>query len=386
MALEHVAIVGTGPAGLSAARAFRAAGGRARVTLVGEEEHAPYRRPPLSKEYLRGEMTRAELFIEEAGWFDEQAIELRLGRVVTAIDAEAGRLELAGGERLTADACLLATGANPVRPPIAGADHPGVLLMRRMPDSESLAAHAQQGTTAVVIGSGFIGCEAAASLASLGARVTMVSVEPVPQAERLGHEVGQRIAAWLEQAGVQLQLGTEVAAIEHARHVRLQDGAQLWADYVALVAGVRPRSELATRCGLRLHDGAIEVDAQLRTSTSTIRAAGDVAYAYNAAAERHLRVEHWGDALKQGEVAGRALAGEDVRWDDVPGFWSTIGEHTLKYAAWGDGHDEARLVEHGGGAFTAWYTREGVAVGVLTHDCDEDYERGTELIRAGSRL
>jgi NADPH-dependent 2,4-dienoyl-CoA reductase/sulfur reductase-like enzyme len=118
----------------------------------------------------------------------------------------------------------------------------------------------------------------------------------------------------------------------------------------------------------------------------TVLAAGDVAYAYNARARRHLRVEHWGDALGQGVLAGSVLAGEAAVWDSVPGFWSTIGKHTLKYAAWGDGHDDARFEQHDDGAFTVWYSREGALVGVLTHERDEDYERGRELIGAGAAI
>jgi NADPH-dependent 2,4-dienoyl-CoA reductase/sulfur reductase-like enzyme len=145
---------------------------------------------------------------------------------------------------------------------------------------------------------------------------------------------------------------------------------------------------------LPLHEAAVVVDQAMRVDQTSraeheqcvVLAVGDVAYAYNARAGRHLRVEHWGDALGQGEVAGRVLAGEATAWDSVPGFWSTIGEHTLKYAAWGDGHDDARFEQHDDGAFTVWYSREGTLVGVLTHERDKDYERGRELIGAGAAV
>ncbi len=125
------------------------------------------------------------------------------------------------------------------------------------------------------------------------------------------------------------------------------------------------------------------VDAQMRAGERLL-AVGDVAFAHNASAGRRLRVEHWGDALAHGEVAGKALAGRAAAWEEVPGFWSTIGERTLKHAAWGDGYDASELVEHADGAFTVWYSRAGTLVGVLTHDCDRDYERGRELIRRGA--
>jgi NADPH-dependent 2,4-dienoyl-CoA reductase/sulfur reductase-like enzyme len=145
---------------------------------------------------------------------------------------------------------------------------------------------------------------------------------------------------------------------------------------------------------LPLHEAAIVVDGSMCVEQASrageaqcaVLAVGDVAYAYNARAGRHLCVEHWGDALGQGEVAGRVLAGEPTAWDSVPGFWSTIGEHTLKYAAWGDGHDDARFEQHDEGAFTVWYSHEGALVGVLTHERDDDYERGRELIGAGAAI
>jgi NAD(P)H-nitrite reductase large subunit len=386
MSLERVAIIGTGPAGMAAARGYRDAGGIADVALIGEEQHAPYQRPPLTKEFLRGEIDREELFIESAQWFAEHSVTLHLGRPVEEIDSRRGEIRLADAGKLAADVCVLATGSEPTRPPFPGADHPGVLLMRRLPDSETLARHAAGGADTVVIGSGFIGCEAAASLATLGLRVTMVSLEPLPQAQRLGEAAAHRIASWLEEAGIELVLDAEVQEIQDATRVLVDGRPPIEAETVVLAAGVAPRSELAAACGLELHEGAVPVDASMRSRDPFVRAAGDVAYAENVSAGRALRVEHWGDALGQGEVAGRSLAGEPARWEEVPGFWSTIGGHTLKYAAWGDGFDDYRLDEHGGGAFTVWYERDGVAVGVLTHERDEDYERGRDLIAEAAKL
>jgi NADPH-dependent 2,4-dienoyl-CoA reductase/sulfur reductase-like enzyme len=150
--------------------------------------------------------------------------------------------------------------------------------------------------------------------------------------------------------------------------------------------GASPRVELARAAGLPLRDGAVLVDETLRSpgGKATVLAVGDVASALNVSAGRHLRVEHWGDALEQGALAGRTLARGEGHWDGVPGFWSTIGKRTLKYAAWGDGYEQARFIAHRDGGFTAWYSRDGVAVGVLTHECDADYERGIELIRKGA--
>ncbi len=386
MAPQRVVIIGGGPAGLAAARGYRDAGGDGAVTVIGAEQHLPYSRPPLTKEFLRGELARTELALEEASWFAERSVELRLGTPASEIDPVGGEVTLADGQSVAADACVLATGSRPQRLPVSGADHEDVLEMRVLADSERLIKHAQTAASAVVIGSGFIGCEAAASLAMRGLEVTLVTVESVPQAERLGTEAGHRIAGWLLEAGVALIAEAEVEEIEDARRVRVTDGPELDADVVLMATGVIPGGELAEAMDLELHDGAVPVDAAMRSENPFLSAAGDVAFALNSCAGRRLRVEHWGDALAQGLVAGRALAGEQAEWAEVPGFWSTIGSHTLKYAAWGDGFDEDRLIDHGDGAFTVWYGRAGVAVGVLTHERDEDYERGRELIARGERL
>ncbi len=213
--------------------------------------------------------------------------------------------------------------------------------------------------------------------------VTIVAQEPVPQAARLGREAGERLASWMREAGVELVLDAEVEGIEDGRRVQVAGGLEIDADVVLLATGVAPNGELAGALGPELHDGAVTVDASLRSANPFLSAAGDVAWAQNACAGRHLRAEHWGDALAQGEVAGRALACGRAQWEEVPGFWSTIGSRTLKYAAWGDGFEEARLIEHEDGAFTTRYLQDGVAVGVLTHRRDEDYERGRGLIAEG---
>ncbi|MEA2197958.1 MAG: hypothetical protein QOJ25_2009 [Solirubrobacteraceae bacterium] len=386
MAPQRLVIIGGGPAGLAAARGYRDAGGDGDVTLIAAEPHLPYRRPPLTKEFLRGELARTELALEQASWFAEHSVDLRLGTRAEAIDPEGGAVRLSDGQTVAAEACVLATGSRPQRLPVPGADDENVLEIRLLSDSERLIDRAREATSAVVIGSGFIGCEAAASLAMRGLEVTLVTVERVPQIDRLGRDAGERIAGWLREVGVTLILEAEVKEIEDARRVHVASGPKLDADIVVLATGVVPNGELAAAIGLELHDGAVPVDASMRSENPFLSAAGDVASALNPSAGRRLRVEHWGDALAQGEIAGRALAGEPAEWDEVPGFWSTIGAYTLKYAAWGDGFDEDRLVDYGDGAFTVWYSQGGVAVGVLTHERDEDYERGRELIARGVRM
>ncbi len=180
-------------------------------------------------------------------------------------------------------------------------------------------------------------------------------------------------------------MGTPVERME-ASGVTLEGGERLPAATVVSALGIEPAAEPAVVAGLELDAGRIACDSAGRTSAAGVFAAGDVARLHNTLAGRRLTVEHWGEALAQGTVAGRAAAGDPAAaWDQVPGFWSTIGRRTLKQAAWGDGHDEVRLDEHGE-AWTAWFVRDGRCVGVLTHDRDEDYERGRELVAAGAAL
>jgi NADPH-dependent 2,4-dienoyl-CoA reductase/sulfur reductase-like enzyme len=386
-----VVIVGAGPAGLATARSYRACGGRGGVTLIGEESVAPYRRPPLSKELLRGELEASEISIERDSWFVEQRISLRLGASVAAIDPERGSVSIDGGDELLAGAIVLATGSVPLRPRVDGAGDERVLTLRTLADATRLIERSEydgEGHAAVVVGTGFIGCEVAASLALRGVEVSLVGQDQLPQEQRLGEAVGERVAGWLSELGVKLRGGRAIERILDGRRVVLADGEELEGAHVVLATGARPRSELAQDAALPLREGAIEVDASMRTlgAPERVLAVGDVAMAFNATAGRSVQIEHWGDALEQGEIAGRTLAGTAAEWRSVPGFWSQIGGHTIKYSAWGDGFDETRCVSDEHGGFTVWYGIEGATVGVLSHERDEDYERGRELIARGAPL
>lgn len=374
-------VLGGGPAGLATARAYREAGGRGEVAIVNDEHRMPYNRPPLTKGLLRGEMTEEELPIESEAWLSEQRVGLISGRAVT-LDADRRAAVLSGGRDLSYRNCVLATGAEPTRLPVPGADHPRVRVIRTLDHVRELTKQLGDGDPVVVIGSGFIGCEVAASLRRRGQVVTLISDESAPNSNRLGGEPAGRIQRWLTDEGVTLHLGAAVDRIDHHNGVVSVQAGEVRASgsLVVMAGGVAPRVELAVAAGIELENGAVPADTHQRTAKDGLFAAGDVAFTENATAGRALRVEHWGDALGQGEVAGRNAAGNSSEWAAVPGFWSTIGEHTLKYAAWGDGFHQTRFEDHGDGAFTTWYGLAGELVGVLTHERDEDYERGSELI------
>jgi 3-phenylpropionate/trans-cinnamate dioxygenase ferredoxin reductase component len=380
-------VIGGGPAGLAAVRGYRGADGDGPVAIVSDEALLPYNRPPLTKDLLRGDSEIADLPMEEEAWFEENRVNLIASRAV-ALDADARTVTLSGGRVLGYRSCLLATGGEPKRLPIPGSDHPRVAVMRSLEDLRRLLDRLGRASRVAVIGSGFIACEIASSLRRRRNPVELISDETLPNAARLGDVVAEAIAGWLRDDGVTLHMGHPVEAIEHGSGcARVIAGErQVEAEVVVMGFGIAPRTELAISAGFDLDAGAIPVDSHMRTEGPGVLAAGDVARAHNAAAGRALHVEHWGDALAQGGVAGRTAAGEDGEdnvWRTVPGFWSTIGAHTIKYVAWGDGYDSVDFTGHPDGPFSARYGSAGKLVGVLTHDVDDEYQAAQAAVTAG---
>ena len=369
-------MVGSGPAGVSAAEAFREHNAHDPVRIITDDPALPYQRPPLSKEFLRGDTDSADAELHPAQWFRERNIELVSTAGVDGVD-RIRRFVTAAGQRYPYQSLVLACGAKPAPFPVPGGEK--ALQLRSLADATTLRDAAAQTGCAVVIGAGFIGCEAAASLAMRGVATTLVAPDPIPQAKRLGEDAGSRIAGFLSDFGVRFVGSTSVSSLSDGA-VHLDDGGVIDAELILAATGVTPQSALAADAGITILDDRIVVDTHLRSSAENIYAAGDVALAHNHAAGRPIAVEHWQDAVDQGAIAGAAAAGQADRWDSVPGFWTTIGEATLKYHAWGDGFDRAVFVGHGDG-FTVWYEKDGAAVGVLTHDADDDYDRGEELIQ-----
>ncbi len=374
-------VCGGGPAGHAAVRAYREAGGDGSVLLATREDRLPYARPPLSKGYLRGEMTAAELPLDDVAWYAAKEIVTALGSPVRGLDA-AGRRLLLAGETIDFTTVILATGASPASLPVPGGDHPSILRLRDPHDSDRIRSAGAGGSVAV-IGTGFIGCEVAASLALTGTRVQLVGEDDVPQAGLLGTDAGERIARWLTDAGVELVLGSAVVRIEHGRRVLLKSGREVAADTIVTGAGIQPSTELAANAGLELDQDRVPCDASMQTVAPGVLVAGDVALAWNAAARRRLVVQHWGEAERMGEIAGHIAADQRDAWAQAPGFWSGIGEHTLKHVAWGDGHDSTRLLAGGDDdTFAVLYGQKGTLVGVL----DEQPRRRLRAGRPSGRV
>jgi 3-phenylpropionate/trans-cinnamate dioxygenase ferredoxin reductase subunit len=333
MTAETFVVVGAGLAGAKAAETLREEGFAGRLVLVGAEAVRPYERPPLSKEYLRGESERESVFVHPEGFYAEHDIELRLDSPAASLDPAARTVVLDEGEALRYDALLLATGAEPRRLPVPGAELDGVLYLRELGDSDVLRARLHAGGHMVVVGGGWIGCEVAASARSRGLEVTVVEPQSVPLEGVLGAEAGAFYRDVHADHGVRWRLGAGVAAFEGAgavERVRLSDGSAIDCDVVAVGVGVRPRAALAATAGIAVGDGIL-VDEQLRTDAPGVLAAGDVACAMHPFYGERVRVEHWGTALEQGPAAARVMLGAGVAYDRLPYFFSDQYDVGMEY-------------------------------------------------------
>jgi len=381
-------IVGAGMAGGKAAETLREEGFDGRVVLLGGEPERPYERPPLSKDYLRGESERAGVYLQEdAGWYDEHDVELRPSTHVESLDVAARAVVLAGGERIDYDALLLTTGAEPKRPPIPGTDLDAVHVLRTLEDSDVLRGVLDAAGRLVVVGAGWIGSEVSASARERGMDVALVEPQSVPLEGVLGPELGAFYRDVHADHGVQLHLGTGVEAIEgngRAERVRTSDGTVLDCTAVLLAVGVAPRTQLAE--GVLDVDNGILVDASLRASADGVFAAGDVANHAHPLFGR-LRVEHWANALEQGPSAARAMLGSDVVYERVPYFFSDQYDVGMEYA----GHSAPgdTVVFRGDPAtreFIAFWLRDGRVTAGMNVNVWDVNEHLQELVRSGASV
>ncbi|WP_246540998.1 NAD(P)/FAD-dependent oxidoreductase [Mycobacterium spongiae] len=359
-----IVIVGGGLAAARTAEQLRRAGYAGRLTIVSDEVHLPYDRPPLSKEVLRSEVDDVALKPRE--FYDEKDITLRLGSAATSLDTSAQTVTLADGTVLGYDELVIATGLVPRRIP-AFPDLDGIRVLRSYDESMALRERASAAQHAVVIGAGFIGCEVAASLRGLDVGVVLVEPQPTPLASVLGEQIGELVARLHRDEGVDVRLGLGVAEVRGEGHVDtvvLTDGTELTADLVVVGIGSHPATDWLDGSGIAVDNGVV-CDEAGRTSAPSVWALGDVA-SWRDPMGHQARVEHWSNVADQARVVVPAMLGNDVPAAVVvPYFWSD--QYDVKIQCLGEPHatDIVHLVEDDGRKFLAYYERDGVLVGVV---------------------
>jgi 3-phenylpropionate/trans-cinnamate dioxygenase ferredoxin reductase subunit len=376
--------VGAGLAGAKAAEALRGGGFDGKISLIGEEGHLPYERPPLSKGYLAGKAGKDSVFVHDQAWYQRQEIDLRLGIPATAIDRAARQVQLADGARLPYDKLLLTTGSSPRRL----ADASGVHYLRTIDDSDRLKELLATGSHLAVIGGGWIGLEVAAAARQAGLQVTVLETLELPLMRVLGHQMAQVFADLHRSAGVSLRLGVRIEEIlssgGHATGVRLADGSRIGADAVLAGIGASPRTGLAGDAGLEISDGIVTT-AALRTSDPDIFAAGDVASAFHPLLGEHVRVEHWANALKQPAVAAAAMLGQDASYEELPYFYTDQYDLGMEYVGHVSGGYDQVVVRGDLEArqFIAFWLKEGRVKAGMNVNIWDVADSVKALIRSG---
>ncbi len=354
-------VVGASLAGAKAAEELRGRGFDGRVVLIGSEPERPYERPPLTKDYLRGESERENAYVHERGFYEQHEIELVTGSTVTAIDPHASRVTLDDDRVLGFDRLLLTTGAEPRQIPVPGADLDGVYYLRTLADCDVLRKRLDGGGRVVVVGAGWIGSEFAASARQRGLEVTVVDPGALPNERIFGAEIGAFYRDVHAQHGIELRLGEGVDAFEGdgaVARVRTSSGRAVDCDFAVVGVGVVPRVQLARDAGLEIDNGIL-VDEKLQTSAPNVFAAGDVANAFHRFYGRRIRVEHWANALNQGPAAARAMLGEPVSFDRIPYFFSDQYEVGMEYSGYALEWDQVVFRgERDGGEFIAFWLHD----------------------------
>ncbi len=386
---QSFVIVGASLAGAKAAETLRSEGFEGRLVLIGEETERPYERPMLSKEYLRGDKPAAKLYVHDEAFYADNDIELLTGTHVASLDPGAHEVTLQDGSRMPYSRLLLSTGAIPRRLSLPGADLPGVRYLRTMGDSDALRAAITAASRVVVIGSGWIGSEVAASARQLGAEVAIVGPDAVPLERVLGPEVGGVYRELHAENGVELHLSTKVMAIvggDAAQGVRTMDGAVVEGDLVVVGVGATPRDELARDAGLTLENGIV-VDELLRTSAPDVFAAGDVAATWNPMYNKWIRVEHWANALNQGQTAARNMLGLGTAYAKLPYFYSDQFDLGMEYNGYASDWD--RVVLRGDAAgreFLAFWLKDGRVLAGMNANIWDQGDDIKALVRAGAGI
>jgi 3-phenylpropionate/trans-cinnamate dioxygenase ferredoxin reductase component len=361
MTEQTFVIVGGGLAAGKAAEHLRGQGFDGRLFVITAEPERPYERPPLSKDYLRGESERDKAYVNDEHFYAADDVELLTSTRVDGLDAAERRVTLSNGDSISFDKLLLATGAEPRRLDIPGSDLDGIHYLRTFADADAIRERLTDGVHVAVVGAGWIGSEVAASARMRGAQVTLIDPLPLPNVRIFGPEVGAFYRDVHAQHGVELLLGTGVSAFDGegaVRGVRTSDDRLVECDFAVVGIGVVPRTELAQGAGLELTNG-IAVDQALRSSAPNVFAAGDVADAWHPFYERRVRVEHWANALNQGPAAASSMLGEPVSFDRIPYFFSDQYEVGMEYSGYATEWDEVRFRgDPAGGEFVAFWLKD----------------------------
>ena len=378
-------IVGASLTGAKAAEELRTAGFDGRVMLIGAEREHPYERPPLTKDYLRGESERAKAYVHPGSFYEQQEIELVTGVTVTAIEPGESRVTLDDARTVGYNRLLLATGAEPRRLSVPGAGLDGVYYLRTLADCDLLRARLGEGGRVMVVGAGWIGSEFAASARQRGLDVTVLDPQPLPNERIFGREIGTFYRDVHARHGVDLLLGEGIDSFEGngaVAQVWTSGGRRIECDFAVVGIGVVPRAGLATEAGLKVANGIV-VDDQLQTSARGIFAAGDVANAWHPFYQRHVRVEHWANALHQGPAAARAMLGQPVSYDHIPYFFSDQYDVGMEYSGYAPDWDEVVFRgDPADGEFVAFWLRDGRVVAGMNVNVWDVNEHVQALIRA----
>ncbi len=377
-------LVGGGMASGHCAAELRKRGAEGSILLAGREPEPPYERPPLSKEYMRGEAGREDAYVNSPGWYEENGVELLTGVNVMSLDPAARSAKLQGGEEVGFGKALIATGAmvNILR--VEGAENEGIHYLRAFGNSDAIRADAEAAEHVVLIGGSYIGTEVAASLRAKGVECTIVMMEEVALSRTFGEDAGRWFQEQLESHGVTVHGGEELQAFEgdgRVKAVLTKGGRAIECDAVVVGAGVRPDAMLAERAGLEVENGIV-CDAKLATSAEGIYAAGDCCSYESVVHGRRIRVEHWDVAMQQGMHAARNMLGENTDYDVVPYFFSDLADWaSLEYVGpayeW---DEEVWRGDRDGGKFSVWYLQDGRVAGALSVDRSEDLAEARRLL------
>jgi 3-phenylpropionate/trans-cinnamate dioxygenase ferredoxin reductase subunit len=362
-----VVVVGGGLAGAKTVEHLRDRGYDGHVVLLGAEPERPYERPPLSKGYLQGSQARDEAFVHAPDWYAAHDVELRTGTTVASLDLAARDVVDAGGTRTAFDHLVLATGSEPRRLDVPGAELAGVHVLRTLDDSDRLRAALSARPRVVVVGGGWIGLEVAAAARAAGCDVSVLVRDPLPLVAPLGRELAQVFADLHRSNGVDLRVRTEVASLvpdgsgTAVGAVELADGTLVEADLVVVGIGAAPRVDLAKAAGLRVENGVV-VDQHLRSSHPHVLAVGDIARAAHPFLGTHVRVEHWANALNQPAAAAATIVGADEPYDALPYFFTDQYDLGMEYVGYVGSHGYDEVVVRGdleAREFVAFWRREG---------------------------